>query len=75
MQTHERELTGLMNTCRPDIVVLKETRGDAEGSIRRVWPGEKVDQILPIRNGSRKTRAGVAVITRPGRDAVLAKRL
>lgn len=39
-----------------------------------MWPGAKVDQILPVRNGGRTTRAGVAVITRPGRATLLVKR-
>lgn len=65
VQTHERELSRLLMKFRPDIIVFSETRGDAEHTTRRVWPGEKVDQVLQIRNNGITTRAGVAVITTP----------
>lgn len=55
----------LIKHTRPDVVILTETRADVRESISKIWPGAKTEQALPV---GTPARAGVALITKPGRE-------
>lgn len=67
IRTHEKELYHLKEVIRPDVVVLTETRADAYHTMRHIWPGSKVFQVLPQ---GRPARVGTAVIFKPGAAAL-----
>lgn len=74
MGTHAKELRKAIDKMRTDQVVLNKTRSDIRHPIQSIWPGAKVEHVLPQAKTGRNTRAGVSVIMRPGAEMVSAGR-
>lgn len=48
------------------MVVMGEIRSNVNGAIRSIWPGARLEQVLPKANKGKATRAGLAVVMRQG---------
>lgn len=61
----------MLKQTQPDVVVLCETRADAQESLSRMWPGSKTEQIVQRKANGGTTRAGVSVTVRQGLEATI----
>lgn len=70
------ELYKLIKQHSPDVVILTETRSLAGSTMKKIWPGCKVEEIPPFRCGMTGTpRSGVAVGVREGIKCSLEKKV
>lgn len=65
VRMHKRELSPMLSTVRPNVVVLYETRADVRQTFARIWPRAKAGQVLPRTRGGKPAIPGVAVVTEP----------
>lgn len=73
--TYEIELLNILRAHKPDVIVLCDTRADARPTFSRIWPGAKVEQILPISQGNSTAIASMAVVIKPVGEMILRKRI
>lgn len=57
------------------MIILNETRADVGPTMRKIWPGAKLQQILPVLSNGAPTRACTAVILKPGIISSLQERI
>lgn len=73
VRTHDKELFHLLSTHRLDIAVLCETRADTRPKVAKIWPGTRVEQILPTVQRCSPASAGTAMIIKQVGEALLLK--
>lgn len=71
--THAMELAQAVDKLKPDMIALSETRTNTRNIVQKMWPGAKTIQVLPKETG-RATRAGVAIVARPGTELLTVSR-
>lgn len=63
----------MIKQVHSDVVTLRETTADARETFARIWPGAKVEQVVPRSQAGVPTGAGLALVTKPGAKAQLLK--
>lgn len=75
VKTLGKELSQLIKKPHQDVVILCEARTDARETFDRIWLRTKVEQVVPFSQAGVLTRAAVALVTKPGGEAQLLKRM